>query len=239
MKILTIRASKLRNEEHYQFQTEFKGLVEQNTPATLNIEAAWAVYQPLYVNEGEALNVIRKSAVTDLLPDADNTRDSLFRGLCDTVAGAANHFNTAVKEAAFRVQVLLDHYGNINIKPYNEQTAATNSLIDDLNNDYAADVATLGIGDWITALKSANGNFTALLQERYSEEAGKSHLIMKEVRNQIDEAYRTITERIGALMIVNGEEAYAGFVNELNQRVEKYNTILAQREGRNAKEEEV
>jgi hypothetical protein len=39
-------------------------------------------------------------------------------------------------------------------------------------------------------------------------------------------------------IIVNGEEAYAGFVNELNQCVEKYNTILAQHEGRNAKEEE-
>jgi hypothetical protein len=31
---------------------------------------------------------------------------------------------------------------------------------------------------------------------------------------------------------------YEGFVNELNQRIEKYNRILARREGRNAKKEE-
>ena len=74
-------------------------------------------------------------------------------------------------------------------------------------------MATLGIGDWITGLKSANDNFAALIQERYSEEAGKTHLAMKEVRIQVDEAYRTITERIGALMIVNGEETYAVFFN--------------------------
>ncbi|MEZ5107312.1 MAG: hypothetical protein R2757_22595 [Draconibacterium sp.] len=35
MKISTIRASKLRNDEHFQFQTEFKTLVEQHTPETL------------------------------------------------------------------------------------------------------------------------------------------------------------------------------------------------------------
>ena len=79
--------------------------------------------------------------------------------------------------------------------------------------------------------------FVALMQERYSEEAGKPQYNMKTARQETDKAYRTITERIDALMIVNGEEAYAGFVNELNQRVEKYNKLLAQREGRNAKEE--
>jgi hypothetical protein len=54
----------------------------------------------------------------------------------------------------------------------------------------------------------------------------------------VDSAYHTITERIDALIIVNGERGYEGFVNELNQRIEKYNRILARREGRNAKKEE-
>ena len=37
MKITAIDNTKLRNEEHYQFQTDFKGLVEKNTPAALSI----------------------------------------------------------------------------------------------------------------------------------------------------------------------------------------------------------
>lgn len=237
MKILILRSSKLRNDEHFQFQTEFKELVEKYTPGTLNIEAAWAVFQPLYVNEGEALNVIRKSSVTDELADADQYRDSLYRGLNDTVKGATNHYDAAVKEAAIRVQILLDHFGNINIKSYDEQTAAITSLVNDLNNDYADDIATLGITGWVTELQNANNNFETLMKERYSEEAGKTHLSMKEVREQIDAAYRAITERIGALIIVNGEETYAGFVKDLNQRVEKYNKMLAKREGRNSKKE--
>jgi hypothetical protein len=34
------------------------------------------------------------------------------------------------------------------------------------------------------------------------------------------------------------ETAYAGFVNELNQRIENYRHLLAQRQGRNAKDNE-
>ncbi|MCG6191387.1 DUF6261 family protein [Maribellus maritimus] len=88
---------------------------------------------------------------------------------------------------------------------------------------------------WVTELKNANNNFETLVKERYSEEAGKTHLSMKEVREQIDAAYHTITERIGALIIVNGEETYSGFVKDLNRRVEKYYRVLSQREGRNSK----
>lgn len=213
--------------------------MEKYTPETLNIEAAWAVYLNAYNKEAGALDVIRKSTVTEAIAEADQRRDDLNSGLAHTVKGATSHFDAAKKKAAERLQVALDHYGNINRKSYDEETAAINSLIDDLNKQYAADIATLGLEKWITELQSANNAFVALMQERYSEEAVKPQYNMKTARQETDNAYRTITEHIDALIIVNGEEAYAGFVNELNQRVEKYNTTLAQREGRNAKEEEV
>ena len=235
MKILTVKLKNLRNEEHFQFQTEFKGLVEKYTPEILDILAAWTGYLPLYANEAEALDVIRKSSLTENIADADHYRDSLYSGLRDTVKGAANHFNAVIKEAAARVQVALDHYGNINTKPYDEQTAAINNLVDELKTTYAADVAALNIGDWVVELQTANNSFEMLMQERYSQDAGKTQLKMKEVRTQVDGTYRSITERIEALIIVNGEENYSDFIKDLNQRVEKYNKLLAQREGRNAK----
>jgi hypothetical protein len=61
---------------------------------------------------------------------------------------------------------------------------------------------------------------------------------MKTAREEVDDAYRAITERIGALIIVNGEEAYAGFVNDLNERIERYNNAVSRRYGRNEKEDE-
>jgi len=111
----------------------------------------------------------------------------------------------------------------------------TENLITDLNNDHAADVATLGIDGWITELKANNDAFDAQMKSRYTEEAGKTQLRMKQVRVEVDKAYKTIVNRINALIIVNGARAYTAFVNELNERVDKYNLIIAQREGRNSK----
>lgn len=238
MKILNLKSEKLRNEEHYQFQTEFKALVERFTPTMLGIEAAFAAYLPLYANETEALNIITKSAVTEEIAHADHLRDSTYRGMCDTVKGAGNHFSDKKREAATRIQIVIDHFGNINTKTYDEQTAAIKSLIADLNGQYADDVATLRLDEWLTELQANNNAFEALMDERYTDDAGKTQLRMKEVRKEVDSAYKTITNRIDALVVVNGPATYMPFVNELNIRIEKYNNTLAQRKGRNAKPDE-
>ena len=47
MNITFIDNTKLRNEEHYQFQTDFKSLVEKNTPATLGIAVQFTAYSVL------------------------------------------------------------------------------------------------------------------------------------------------------------------------------------------------
>jgi membrane-bound ClpP family serine protease len=59
---------------------------------------------------------------------------------------------------------------------------------------------------------------------------------MKSVRNYVDSAYYAMTGRIGALMIIEGEAAYPNFVKEINQRIESYTKLLAQRRGRNHKD---
>ena len=232
MKITAIDNTKLRNEEHYQFQTDFKGLVEKNTPAALGIAVQFTAYLPLYANEGEALNVIRRSAVTDDLTDADILRDSTFRGVTDAVKAATHHFEASVRAAAARLQVVLDTYGNIAKKPYDEETAAITSLIAELRTGYAADVSTLGISAWIDELDRNNIAFDALKKERYTQDAERTQLKMKETRVAVDQCYHEIVERINALIIVNGAAAYGSFVNELNARIDAYNQMLALRKGK-------
>ena len=52
MEIRTLRKSKLRNEEHFQNQTEFKDLIIKFTPALLGIVNEYAAYEPLHAAEG-------------------------------------------------------------------------------------------------------------------------------------------------------------------------------------------
>ena len=100
MKIKDFSLSRLRNEEHFQFFTSFRDLVLVFTVLALNIELLFNLFLAAYANELAALDLIRKSAISDDLVDADAERDNVFRGMCDAVKSALNHFNADVRAAA-------------------------------------------------------------------------------------------------------------------------------------------
>jgi hypothetical protein len=235
MKTSKINLSNLHNEEHFQFQTEFKDSVTKAGAETLQISEAFSIFLLIYAQELEALQVIRKSATTEQLANADTERDIIFRGLADAIKSALNHFSAEKRAAAGRVQILLDQYGNVARKPYDDETAAISKLVSESQNGYATDVEILGLSDWFNELNAKNQAFDVLMKSRYSEDAAKTDLRMKQVRIEVDAAYRAITNRLDALMLINGTTGFEGFVNELNSRVDRYDNILAQRKGRNAK----
>jgi hypothetical protein len=225
----------LRNAEWFQFFTEFKSLVKLYHPDVLNIEALFAVFVVLYADVDEAMEIIRKSATTEQLIEADNNRDAGFRGLSDAVKSSLNHFDPAKREAARRVQIVLDQYGNVARKPYDAETASIYNFVQEMNGAHADDIATLGLGDWVVRLDADNQTFEALKNTRYSEKEQKPVFRVKELRKKIDSNYRNMLDRIDASILLNGEAQYAAFVNAYNIRVDHYSNILAQRKGRNAK----
>jgi len=230
MKIKDFSLVRLRNEEHFQFFTSFRDLVLVFTVLALNIELLFNLFLAAYANELAALDLIRKNAISDDLVDADDERDNVFRGMSDVVKSALNHFNADVRAAAKRLQIVLDTYGNLAIKSYDAETGGLNSLINDFTTTYAADIATVGLTEWVTELQAKNKAFDDLKNNRYSTEAAKTILRMKEERVKTDAVYRQLVERINALIVVEGEGAYAGFVNELNKRIEGFdNTISIRR----------
>ena len=235
MKTNKIALASLHNEEHFQFQTEFKDSVTKAGAETLQISDAFAIFLLIYAQELEALQVIRKSSTTEQLANADTDRDVIFRGLVDAIKSALNHFDAEKRAAAARLIIVFEQYGNIARKSYDDETAAITKLVGESRNSYAADVEILGITDWFSELDARNQAFDGLMKNRYSEDAEKTGLRMKQVRKEVDAAYRTIANRLDALMLINGTNGFETFVNELNSRVDKYNNILAQRKGRNAK----
>lgn len=232
MKINDLSLVRLHNEEHFQFNTSFKDLVVKSTPAALKIETLFTAYLSCYAKEMEALNLVKKSAISDDLSEADAARDGIFRGMSDAIKSALNHFNADMREAANRLQILLDRYGNVSVKTFEAETGAINSLIADLNTSYTADVTKLQLAPWVSELAQRNKAFDDLKNSRYSAEATKTMLRMKDERQKVDAAYRALVERLNALIIVEGEAAYADFVNELNKRIEGFNNTIAIRKGK-------
>ena len=233
MKIESISTARLRNNEHFQFHTEFRDLVTGVRPEMLQIEDQFAAYLICYANEDIAFQKIVKSAATAEIEAADKTRDQTYRGMADTNKAAVNHFDNEVSAAARRLKIVFDTYGNLSAKPLNEETSAIYNLLQELTGTYAADSQKVGLSAWATQLDAENKALDALVKSRVDEQADKTELKMKETRNETDKAYATITERINALTVVEGPANYEVFIRKLNIFINKYNNLVAQRRGRN------
>lgn len=227
MEIKLFRLSHLHNDEHSTFMSDVKTLIEKYKASELGIEGLFNAFVLLIANESAANQKRSQSMVADDLINADAKRDNIFRGFRDAVISATNHFNPAMKQAGDRLLITFNSYGNVSESKNNDETAQILGLINKLNADHAADIQTLGIGDWITELQAANNAFSALVGARGSETLAKSDLLMREERVKSDLGYRAILKRIDALMEINGDAAYVNFVRELNDRVDREINSLA------------
>ena len=232
MKIERMHLNNLRNDEHFQFNTEFRDAINRFGANNLNIESQYDVFLTLYDQEDIALKKIMKSAITVEIQTADKRRDQTYRGMADVLKAALNHFNFSVREAAKRLKIVFDTYGNLAKKPLNEQTSGIYNILQDLNGKYYSDASEVGIIEWMNELQAANEEFDNLMKSRYEESAMKTDLVLKQVRLQIDSAFRDIAERIAALVIIEGADNYVEFIKYINVVIVKYMTIVAQRAGR-------
>jgi hypothetical protein len=246
MQIEGIKLSRLHNGEHFQFHTTFRDLVKAAGPAQLRVEPLWAQWLAVYARLDEALKKIRKSERTARIDELDRARDEVFRGLSDTVRGALHHFKPAAREAAGRLAIVLDTYGNVAKMTLDDETAMIYNLLKDMTDArHAADVEELGLAGWIGELDRLNVALSKLMIERYDEGTERTPLVLRRVRGEMDDAYRAVARRIDALQEVSGSEAgapWAAFIAELNEVIVRADNLLAQRAGRAAaarkKEEE-
>jgi hypothetical protein len=237
--IIRFRYEILRNETHVELHESLAPVFLKYPPAQLGIEAPYAAYKLLLDTEISALDIIRKSELTGKIEEQDHQRDQLFRGFVDAVQSNLHHFDPAKQEAARKVQVILDHYGNIAVKTFDQETAAIDDLARELGTpEHSPLIDTLGLGDWLTALNAGNERFKSLMQERYGEMAQRPTTRMKNARTAVDKAWRSLTDRIEALALVNGMTDYEAFIRDLNVVLERYKNLLAQHQGRNKKSSE-
>lgn len=234
MEIKAIASKNLQNEEHYKYQSDFVALVEEFTPAFLGVEKWYNRYRPLWQKEGDALEYIRKSALTETIEGADFKRDMTQKGMYGVVENAGQHFKPEMREAASRLQVVLDHYGDMTSLPYEKETATIKSFIKEIRTNHAADATLVGLDEWLTELEADNNAFDALVTDRFNETDHKTIGNVKEIRQAVDDANRDIVTRINARILVDEEKDYSPFVSKLNLRIEACNTTIALRKGRAA-----
>jgi hypothetical protein len=232
MKITKINIVNLRNNEHFMYHTEFKDLVIEHGAEKLKILPQFETYSVLFDKEDEGIKKINKSSITAEIQAADKARDEVWSGMLRICSGALKDFDPEVKKAGQRLKIVFDTYGKIATMPLNEQTSAIINVLQELQGKYAADVAKVGIERWVNELQARNIAFRALTKERYDETTMKTDVVVKEARAALDKAYYAITERIAAMVLLEGAAVFEPFIRSLNTIIEKFNDTLARRLGK-------
>ena len=228
---------RLNNGAHFTFHTNTLTRVKADETLAEKCAKFITPYETNIGSEDDALKVSQKSLLTDDITAADNLRDSLYRSYRKAVKGMTGFPVAATADAA---QVLAQHIKDYGIDPKMQLDKETGLLInfcDDLKGKYTAHVTTLGLTEVVTQLAAANQQVNTLIEQRDNEYAARTVGAMKTARAAVDEAYRQLVQVVNALVLIEGEESYANFIDLQNSVILRYKRCLraAGRGGREAR----
>jgi hypothetical protein len=224
----------LRNEVHVQLHVTVDPLFVQFPPDFLGVRRQYDIYKPLVGEETSLLDIVKKSGYTVEIEEQDQCRDTVFRGFADAIKSAENHFNPLKQDAAKRISIVLERYGNIAVKSLDGETAAIDDMLRELRSgEYPALVTVLDLDDWLIQLDTENQRFQELMLARYKETAKLPTANMREVRKKVDKAFLDIIYTIEAQVLISGGMAqYEPFIRELNAIIERYNKLYIRQTNR-------
>lgn len=222
MKTEKLDFTHLINDRHFQIHTEFRDLVTTTGAENLKVEQQFSTYLTCFAEEDTAMNRITKSQYTPKLAAADKRRDTVYTGLVASNRALVNHFTEYTREAAGRIKIVFDAFGNISKKPNDAKTAAIYNLLQELNGARINDVKATVLEHWVTELEVANKEYESLVKLRDDEASTRTKLVMKEVRARLDEAFHAVIRRIDAFAEIEGGAVYDGFISRLNATIKRY-----------------
>jgi hypothetical protein len=222
-KIKAIYFEHLRNEAHYEFLWIFNHLVEEYAAVKTLLAALYEAFLVLLATEKQLLDAARISALTKQIADADHRVDRAISGIKACINAGRHSLDPAIAEAARALYIRLREFGNIRGKAYEEESAAVQVLLNDLQTTYAQQMSMLGLFDWLVELIGAEDEFTQLYLQRGDETAIRPQGRMTDVRRQIEASYHSMVTLIDAAVIMDTTNKYDAFIAKLNVQVTYFN----------------
>jgi hypothetical protein len=211
---------------HFDYFNKLRGWISQQ-PAS--VQAALAVLLPdlqlWLAREEEVMRWVRKSLLTEKIAEADRRVDHVLQGIGAVVKAALYSLNPTVAEAAHRVHLMLKRYGRVAHKPYDDEAGDVRTLLLQFAGDYAADVATLLLPDWVQELQAAFDEFEVLLRQREDRDETRPAFSAREVRKALDAVYEQMTILLEAGSASSDAAAdFTAFIDYLNPDIDRLNS---------------
>ena len=179
---------------------------------------------------------IKQDAVVSTLDEADSARDSVTRDLFTLTNGYTASPFAEVKAAANDVRATLEKYGRgMTGKGYAEQTALTESLLEDLGKATEKIAALSGVAELVASLREAQDSFAASHDAYIKAKAGKGESatsLKKPIVSLINDNI------VPYLNIVAAMEGYADFITAVAGNIKRTNDTVTRRAASGKKEEE-
>jgi len=205
-----------------------KYAVSMDVPAYMT-----AGYSSTIATEREIYKWIRRSDYTKKKLDTDHERDLTVGGMTGIVHAHLKDFDPPMRDAALHLNNLLATYGDVTRMDYDAETTAIDSITARLNStDYQPAVILIGIQPWVTKLVDLNTLFKTYVDDTLGEQLEKPTMTPVASRHATDGMGREFTNRVEALVNINGDKNYLDFAAEFNVIVTHYNTIAAEHYGR-------
>ena len=179
---------------------------------------------------------IKQDAVVSTLDEADSARDSVTRDLFTLTNGYTASPFAEVKAAANDVRATLEKYGRgMTSKGYAEQTALTESLLEDLGKATEKIAALSGVAELVASLREAQDSFAASHDAYIKAKAGKGESatsLKKPIVSLINDNI------VPYLNIVAAMEGYADFIAAVAGNIKRANDTVTRRAASGKKEED-
>ena len=178
---------------------------------------------------------IKQDAVVSTLDEADSARDSVTRDLFTLTNGYTASPFAEVKAAANDVCATLEKYGRgMTGKGYAEQTALTESLLEDLGKATEKIAALSGVAELVAQLREAQDGFAASHDAYIKAKAGKGESatsLKKPIVSLINDSI------VPYLNIVAAVEGYADFIAAVAGNIKRTNDTVTRRAASGKKED--
>lgn len=236
------KLSAARNAEQIQFHKDVLDVITEEFAEAQKISALRTAYKEVYDKEDVAFVQSWALAGTADVEAKDAARDELLRYVCSIIDAKQYSPIADEKAAAKRLRTKVEPYWRANVKPYAENTSLVANMVQDMQSaDYADDTAAFGLTEIVAQLKTANDDFNAAYTSRSTEkEQCELTEKMKEIRPQVDEAYRTVAEAVDSLYNVNAlitkdettETALAEVIDTVNGLILQLSQTISAREAK-------
>jgi hypothetical protein len=223
IKILLISFGKLRNAAHYEFMVVFLSLMLRFPTVRSLVMSFFQTFSTLLEEEKHLVDTERKSPLTEKLAEVDKKIDKYITGIKHAVKSNLSHFDPDVVNAAKVLTIRLKALGNVRVKPYEEESADVQVLLDDFRNRFPHEVHVLKLEEWVDQLEIAENEFTQLFEERSIEMVNRPQDSLKKLRKEIDDVYKNMIIVIQADLNINPDPSTLEFAKVLNEQIKYFN----------------